>query len=108
MLRGTLSLVVLACITAFSCAPMCSASPKDRQLRHLPLAQPIDARDWNVSFPLTQEQLPDPSSTVHDDSPTSTCHTYSCNLFYQVSHIALAIPSALLTNLVCVHLLLAD
>lgn len=84
MLRGKLSLVVLACIATFSCVSMCSASPKDRHLRRPPLARPIDARDWNVSFPLTQESPPDPSSTVPDGSPTSTCQSYSpCNIFYQ-------------------------
>lgn len=86
-----LSLVVLACIAALSCAPTCSASPENPQARH---PHPIGARDWsNVTFPLTQAPLQDPSSIVPDVSPTSTCQTYApCNLFYQVSHTAL-LPS---------------
>ena len=84
-----LSLVVLVCLAAFSCVPTCSASPKNRHARGNLLAQPIVARDWNVSFPITQAPLPDPSSTLPDGSPTPTCQTYSpCNLFYQVSRMA--------------------
>ena len=91
-----ISLVVLVCIAAFSCVPTCSASPKDRYARRSLLAQPIVARDWNVSFPITQAPLPDPSSTGPDGSPTPTCQTYNpCNLFYQVSRMALLHPSRL-------------
>ena len=83
------SLVVLAFIAAFSCTPTCFASPKQWHPRRDPLAQAIDPRNWsNVSFPLTQAPPPDPSIIEPIVSPTSTCQTYSCNLFYQVSHIA--------------------
>ncbi|KAF6221155.1 hypothetical protein HO133_002009 [Letharia lupina] len=79
------SFVVLACIAALSCAPTCSASPKDREARRPPLAQRIGARDFvNLSFPLTEAPLLEPSITVPNGSPTPTCQTYSpCNLFYQ-------------------------
>ena len=86
---GRLSLMVIFSIAAFSCTPTCFASPN---VRRLPLAYPVGARDiTNVSFPITQAGLLDPSSTVPglpDESPTSTCPGYysPCNLFYQVSH----------------------
>lgn len=84
------SLVMLVCFAAFSYAPICSASPKGRHASGNLLAQPIVARDWNFSFPITQAPPPDPSSTVPDGSPTQTCQTYDpCNLFYQVSRKAL-------------------
>ena len=86
-----LSLVVLAFIVAFSRAPNCSAIPRDGQARQHPLDHPIGARDWlNVSFPLTQAPPPNPSITVPNVSPTTTCQTYNCNLFYQVSRITLS------------------
>ena len=83
------SLVVLAFIAAFSCTPTCFASPNQWHARRHPLAPPIGPGDWsNVSFPLTQAPPPNPSIIEPIVSPTSTCQTYSCNLFYQVSHIA--------------------
>lgn len=84
------SLMVLACIAAFSCAPICSASPKDRQARRNSLAQPVGARKWmNISSPLTEAPPLDAFGTVPDLSPTSACQPYGpCNMFYQVSHEA--------------------
>lgn len=82
--------VLLLCIAAFSFATFGSASPKRQPTRRPPTEQPIGVREYsNDSFPLIQAPPPDPSSTVPENSPTSTCHTYNCNLFYQVSHTAL-------------------
>ena len=104
----TFSPVLLLCIAAFSFAAIGSASLKGRPANRPP-TKPIDARQIsNVSFPLTQAPPPDPSSTVPDMSPTSTCQTYDCNLFYQVSHTALyTIPLALTSGLVGLYFLLA-
>ena len=80
---------LILCIAAF--APFCFGSPKGRLAERAPLTQLNGAQQWsNVSLPFTQAPPPDPSSTLSDMTPTSTCSTYSpCNLFYQVSHTAL-------------------